>query len=358
MWMSGLRSRLRTAFTKVIGMTTDPDDKLFEDDIEAEDDIKDGVTVDLDKEDGTDDPPATIPKTSVPVTKKRDREPKPLVDSKASDRAIAGLKARIAAEQTARAEAQRQTLDARYDAIRTAEESEKVRIAALRAKKLEAKRAGEYEAEDEIDDQIMDAKISLDKLRNGRVQIESIRGAPADDDDERPAPTRRQERQPTEDELIEERLSQMAPRTADWLREHPEYLTDQKKQHRASAAHFKAVSEDLQPDTDEYFEFIETELGMRASDDDDGYTPSSADDVTNDDARDRIPLPPSKRPARQTVAAPVSRGGSRPGGDAGQVINLDADERRAARDFGMTEREYAKFKQQEMKRGAYAKYGL
>jgi len=99
---------------------------------------------------------------------------------------------------------------------------------------------------------------------------------------------------------------------------------------------------------------------MRASDDDDddGYTPSSADDVTNDDARDRIPIPPEKRQKRQTVAAPVSRGGSRPGGDAGQVINLDADERRAARDFGMTEREYAKFKQQEMKRGAYAKYGL
>ena len=357
MWMSGLKSRLRTAFIKVTGMKTDPDDKLFEDDIEAEDDIKDGVTVDLDKEEGADEPAAT-PKTSVPVTKKRDREPKPLVDSKASDRAIAGLKARIAQEQAARAEAQRQTLDARYDAIRTAEESEKGRIAALRAKKLEAKRAGEYETEDEIDDQIMDAKISLDKLRNGRVQIEAIRGAPADDDDERPAPTRRQERQPTEDDLIEERLSQMAPRTADWLREHPEYLTDQKKQNRASAAHFKAVSEDLQPDTDEYFEFIETELGMRDSDDDDGYTPSSADDVTNDDGRDRIPLPPSKRSARQTVAAPVSRGGSRPGGDAGQVINLDADERRAARDFGMTEREYAKFKQQEMKRGAYAKYGL
>ena len=358
MWMSGLRSRLRTAFIKVTGMNTD-DDKLFEDDIDAEDDIKDGVTVDLDKEDGADDTAADPPKTSVPITKKRDREPKPLVDSKASDRAIAGLKARIAQEQAARAEAQRQTLDARYDAIRTAEESEKGRIAALRAKKLEAKRAGEYEAEDEIDDQIMDAKISLDKLRNGRVQIEAIRGAPADDDDELPAPTRRQERQPTEDELIEERLSQMPERTADWLREHPEYLTDHKKQARASAAHFKAVAEDLQPDTDEYFEFIETELGMRASDDDDdGYTPSSADDVTNDDARDRIPIPPERRQKRQTVAAPVSRGGSRLGGKSGNEIDLDTDERRAARDYGMTEREYAMYKREEMKRGKYAKFGL
>jgi hypothetical protein len=54
-----------------------------------------------------------------------------------------------------------------------------------------------------------------------------------------------------------------APTTA-WLRAHPDYVTDPRKNAMLTAKHFEAVADGLQPDTPEYFAAVEKKIGLRA----------------------------------------------------------------------------------------------
>lgn len=54
-----------------------------------------------------------------------------------------------------------------------------------------------------------------------------------------------------------------APQTANWLRAHGDYITDTRKNHKLQAAHNNALADGVAPDTPEYFEHVETFLGMR-----------------------------------------------------------------------------------------------
>jgi len=51
--------------------------------------------------------------------------------------------------------------------------------------------------------------------------------------------------------------------TANWLRNHRDWITDQKKNVKLTAAHWRALDEGLTPDTPEYFEHVETTIGLR-----------------------------------------------------------------------------------------------
>ncbi len=62
---------------------------------------------------------------------------------------------------------------------------------------------------------------------------------------------------------IEAHISQFTARTANWLREHKDWLADPRKNARLTGAHHLAVGEGLTPDTDEYFEHVERTIGLR-----------------------------------------------------------------------------------------------
>jgi hypothetical protein len=51
--------------------------------------------------------------------------------------------------------------------------------------------------------------------------------------------------------------------TAAWLRAHPDYVTNPRKNAMLTAKHFEAVAEGLQPDTPEYFTAVEKKIGLR-----------------------------------------------------------------------------------------------
>ena len=63
---------------------------------------------------------------------------------------------------------------------------------------------------------------------------------------------------------IEDHLSRFTDRTAAWLRQHPDYVTDPKKNARAMGAHNFALAEGLTPVSDEYFSHVEKQLGIRS----------------------------------------------------------------------------------------------
>lgn len=53
-------------------------------------------------------------------------------------------------------------------------------------------------------------------------------------------------------------IANFTPRTQQWIKNNPEFLSDVKFQRKALAAHQMALAEDYTPDTDAYFEYIES----------------------------------------------------------------------------------------------------
>lgn len=133
--------------------------------------------------------------------------------------------------------------------------------------------------------------------------------------------TRERTRQPAQQpaDQFETYLSQFSPKTAGWLREHREWVSDGKKNAKLQAAHFDAVANDIQPDTDEYFAHVEEKIGLReASEPEPAPKPNGA----------------AKPAARKgpPAAPPVSGGGRGGGGNGGNEVRLSKTEATAATD--------------------------
>ena len=62
---------------------------------------------------------------------------------------------------------------------------------------------------------------------------------------------------------FEEHVSRFSDRTAQWMREHRDWIIDPKRNAKVVGAHNFAVSEGKIPDTDEYFDYVERMLGLR-----------------------------------------------------------------------------------------------
>jgi len=63
---------------------------------------------------------------------------------------------------------------------------------------------------------------------------------------------------------FEDHLSQFTDRTASWMRQHKDFVTDSRKNAKMVGAHHMAVSDGLEPDTSEYFSHVEKQLGIRS----------------------------------------------------------------------------------------------
>jgi hypothetical protein len=125
----------------------------------------------------------------------------------------------------------------------------------------------------------------------------------------------------------------------EWLRAHPETISDPEKNSYLRAAHYKSQRENISAGSPEYFKFIEEQLG---------YRQSAASEPETDE------LPP------QVVAAPPSREApSATGRTTPTRVTLTAEERQIAAASGISEIEYArnKLKLMEMKRAGQYRDG-
>jgi hypothetical protein len=61
---------------------------------------------------------------------------------------------------------------------------------------------------------------------------------------------------------VEAACAGLSERSAQWLRAHPDYVLDQRKNAKIRAAHFDAVAEGLQEDSPEYFAHVERHVGL------------------------------------------------------------------------------------------------
>src|ERR1700677_146794 len=230
--------------------------------------------------------------------------------------------ARVAAEQRARdaesgevkakTDVQATQLDLVKGAIATVTQS----LDVLEGKYAEAAAAGDWAAAAKVQREIGTNSARLLQLENGKTQLEKA-----------PKPVMREPSDP-----VEQFTANMTPRSAAWVRAHPDYVRDARLNRKMIRAHEDAIDEGIKPDTDEYFDAIERRLELKqAPPDDAGDTEVALSDAARPTSQ-RSPAP---------AAAPVSRSGNG-GGSRPNVVRLSAEQREIAKLNGMTDEEYAR----------------
>lgn len=257
------------------------------------------------------------------------------------DEGIETLKAQLAAEKERGDQAEAARRAAEAEASRHAQEAAKAKTEKQDGElQLVENAIGSIKAEQDIlTDKYADALAAQDYVEAAKIQrklsgneaklltlengLESLKTAP------KPQP-----REVAADP-VETLAGQLTPKSASWVRSHPEYARDQRLYQRMIAAHNLAVTDGLEPESDGYFAAIEQTLGIGRQ----------AADETGDSALSAAAQPAQRRSA--PPAAPVGRGG----GASPSRVTLTAQEVEMAEMMGMTREEYARNKVALQKEG-------
>ncbi len=240
--------------------------------------------------------------------------------------------ARIEAEQRAdnasrrEVEARTEVQDSNLHLINNAIETVKQNNEILKGNYSAAMASGDFDAAADIQMKMSGNSAKLQQLEQGKTALEA-------------QPKPKQAESVVETDPVEHVAKQLSPRSASWLRSHPEFARDAGKFNQMTGAHYMAIGKGMKPDSDEYFGFIEGQLGISENED-----PTPNADPTADTAKvtgGRGAAPP---------AAPVSRGGNGTGSRP-NVVRLTAAEREMASMMKMTDQEYAKNKLALQKEG-------
>lgn len=168
--------------------------------------------------------------------------------------------ARTEADQARRvAEASRvDVVESQYDTVATG-------LAAAQAEGTAAEQ--EYAAAFDKGDALAMAKAQR-KIANAEARAVRLDEAKAELEVRRKEPPRQQQREQqarpaVSDDPVEAYVNGRTEPTKKWLRAHPEWVTDGKKNLKLTAAHNDALAEGLSTDTTEYFEHVENFIGLR-----------------------------------------------------------------------------------------------
>lgn len=236
-------------------------------------------------------------------------------------------RAQEAFNKAQKAEAEKSGSD--YQLVVNAIESVKVRSDQLKAAYAEAMSVQDYARAAEMQSELNISAHKLEELKRGekamKAQMEAAEKAPP------PAPP--------QGDLVDQLASRVTPRSAAWLRDTREHLRGEREIRKMFRAHEDAVDDGIEPDSDEYFQYIEQRLGIRRNAD---------EDEARTTAESPLSAAAAPRKAVQPPPAPVSRGGQR-----SNVMRLTAMEAETAKALGMSPEEYAKNKALLQKEGRY-----
>lgn len=164
------------------------------------------------------------------------------------------------------------------------------------------------------------AESRLIQLQDGKDAIERAKTAAATKAKEEPV---RPRQAPTVEQYIDQ-LPNLLNSQREWLKRHPDTMTDNRKNMKLQGAHVEAEDQGLGVGTSEYFEYLEQRLGYKKAE-------------TMDDEDDT--------PRRAPVSAPPSRSATNPsnGRQASNTrITLTPEQREMARLSGIDELTYAR----------------
>ena len=196
--------------------------------------------------------------------------------------------------------------------------------AAVSAKFHAALDAADHKAATEAQREQSLISANLLKLQEQKAMVEAEVRRPPQQQMRHPA----QQQVRTPQEITNQLVNSGYPRSADWLRAHPEWTARPDLLERVSNAHNQLVeTRGLVPETDEYFAALEQELGVTQQQ----RRAVGAPDYTNSQRRGAAAPTSNAAPSLRT-GQPMMR----------SHVMLTPAQREAAELSGMSEREYAK----------------
>lgn len=249
-----------------------------------------------------------------------------------ADEGIEELRRRLEQERQARMEAERRAFqateqvqratieveDTQYHLVKSAFDTVKRDQELLRKDLREAMQIGDYDKAAEINESMSMNSIKLSQLEQGLVEMQSrVRAA-------QETPRQQPQRPQNVDDTVNNLISRVTPLSARWLQDNRNHIRDERALRIVARAHEDALDMGIIPESNEYFELVETRLGVKRN-------ASEAEEA----ALSAASAPTQRRSAPPAV--PVSRGGAgtRPG-----VIRLTKDQAEAAKISGLTPQEY------------------
>jgi prepilin-type processing-associated H-X9-DG protein len=253
-------------------------------------------------------------------------------DSQTPEDGIAELKARLEQEKKLRLEAETRAHQATQTATKAAAEVQDSNLQLitgaidklkresdyLKSHFKEAMASGDYDAAAQVQETMSLNAAKLLQLQNGKSSLEERLANP------------KPPQEPVNNDPVERVASTLSPRSAAWIRAHPQCITDQRMYQKMVGAHNIAMADGHVVDSDSYFDAIENQLGFRRTpqqDDSEEVNLSAAAAPTQ--KRTSVPAAPTTRTAAGTPSK-------------SQVVRLSSEMREMASMMGMTPEDYAK----------------
>lgn len=248
------------------------------------------------------------------------------------DEAIASLKRQLdearaeAARQSERAiEAQRQarefetratnatthTLASQIDSVESAIALAKSEGDQAQRSYAAAMEVADYDAAAKAQRVMSRAEAEVMRLQDGKAVLTDRQKKVSEQPQRREAPS-------GVDDMVDGIIQASSRQAQDYIRRNRAALTSEKHVNRMIAAHQLAVSSDVEPDTEDYFTFIDKQMGWGG---------------------EKEPEAPARKAQTKTVSAPVSRGGGVIGSHNGKpTISREAAE--LAKEMGVSPSRY------------------
>lgn len=246
------------------------------------------------------------------------------------EQALADLRASLDTEKSARADAERRLTEANHRANQANGEKQASDIALvdttlgrfkdertqMQAAYAQALTDGDHVKAAQINTDIADRTHDIKVLEAGKVALDAQAKQPV-----KPAQVA---------DAVEAFAATLSPRSAAWVRQHPDYARNEKLNKKMTAAHYKAVADDHVPDTDAYFAAIEKDLGIGQKDPEAGGAEPALS----------VAAEPVQRRGAPPAAAPVTR--TNTPGVRSNKFTMTPEMREAARSSGLSDEEYAR----------------
>ena len=201
---------------------------------------------------------------------------------------------------------------ANMEALDQAFNLEDQKITEAKRRYAESLRNGEYETAADLNNEIMRSHSLMQRYAEAYSGLQKRESAPV-----QPSYT---------EDPFDAALKNMHPKVAAWARDHKDDVMDPRRQELAFAADKLATGRyGYKPGTDEYLDFLDEQMGY----------------IERQEPVTKQPSAPVKQTQRRSVAAPVSRAS---GGSVKKSVYLTEDDKGYARQAGLTDAEYAKYK--------------
>lgn len=245
-----------------------------------------------------------------------------------ADQAEAQRQQDVLNAQRAVQQSKTETEHAQYESVVNALAATKVEADQLQQHYEDALATNDHKKAAEVHRAMVKAETRLSQLEEGKLEFERTF-----EDRKKNPPQPVQQQQPANIENILAQMPALTNDERDWLRQHPDAVTNQRQVARLQVAYLDAEQQGIKRGSKEYFRFFEDRLGYDPDPEDPEY-----------EQEDGIPMSEPEPEPHRRVAAPVSR--QAPGATQRRVqddtkIVLTPQQREAARISGTDEFTYA-----------------